>query len=535
MTRFKAPTTPVSTPGTKVFKTGHLDDPRCPARLAAETSGTPSVRDYRREGDFFLGLLVDLLKATWATPDATPPTVDHFPPPAPLVRKAAHEFFPQAHRGLRDLLTLLGGPDANWRLMQSPKAMNNYLSGSVSTWGLTLAIRTSPAEVLLHVRPRMRVEPETPENRLAAIHVATVWLDKVAAPSTRLIVAELGMVDGQAAIIWDGPIADLRPVGADYQAAFQAASTGTQTRVGMACADCPLRGTCTALPVLDSFFTADRAPRYGTRVTGSRIPDGGSCPSRLLGENALRFIQPPSPDSPASALGRVVHNLLANRHGSGMTCAPGEGISAAEVALAEDAGVSVDQVLELVTDHAQRCPQVLTSRATLIEPAFVFYDPTGDVTAHIEPDAVIADPNQFVIVDHKTTHQTIPEEHLHDWVLGQWPVVSAYLELAHRGAVQAVHEVNRDTTPRGLTPAGLAHPGATRMVVIDLITAEGGQTVTFDATAPEVVAAARRRLTDGAGVLTSSLWKTQPAPTECRYCTVATWCEDRYANSTKSA
>lgn len=329
-------------------------------------------------------------------------------------------------------------------------------------------------------------------------------------PPERVRVVEVGCLDGSAAVLFDGSVAEaVAGYETSGKAALRAAVNGTDRRAGRSCAECKLTATCTAVTDVAGLLGIDDSTRPRRVLTVTDARRYHVCPAQAH----LRGLQLPRQRDveygPEAARGLAVHAWLQQLHARRppRTCTRDdllvrpENLAAAGWSLPDPEAALGTRMLG---QHAQVCPlhHELSDEEVRVEPVVAAYDSAANVVLVAQPDLLYQDRGAWVWRETKTRSSAAAPGQL----LATYPQLALGVLLLAAGAL-------------GGTAAG------TRVELEVLRGAEPDLDM-VDPLDPEQVDTARAVLHALAVDWHGDTTFTAHPGDHCARCEVATWCPD---------
>lgn len=341
-----------------------------------------------------------------------------------------------------------------------------------------------------------------------AAHVACTSVP-AAAPS-RVRVVEIGCVDGNVTVLFDGPPEEATAL-YEAEARGRARTLVEEDHVVpcRSCGECKTAGSCGALVPLDGLLGQPKRGHRSRSVSPSALKQYVECPGQWLLDSCSHL---PKDRGGSEALdrGRYVHQWLDAAHRRGTGCepddlpAPGGGLGLAEGVL--DAA-QYSLAYPYLVHHVGSCP--------LADPAVVLvavedtvhgYDHEAEVVAVTRPDLLYRRDDGLVVREFKTS--AVPYANGRDTAFDRHLQVPFALRVLQAGLLAQ-------------------HGATTGTVEVELLTPDGQHVWDWrtDSAATMAVAAGEiERITDEWH--DDSTWDTTPGP-QCGWCPVRDWCPDR--------
>ena len=203
----------------------------------------------------------------------------------------------------------------------------------------------------------VRVDEESERWSVIAAYVAATY--RAEPEPGRVRVVEIGAVDGSAAVLFDGTVAEARDrFQASGRSLAAAAADDDHVVPCRACGDCKAAGSCRALVPVNGMLGQPGRGHSSRSVSASELEQYGRCPGQWLLDSAVHLPKEEAGGEGAFR-GRAVHRWLQAAHSRQVPCidadlpAPGTGLGLADGVLNEE---EYEIAYPFLVQHAGRCP-----------------------------------------------------------------------------------------------------------------------------------------------------------------------------------
>ena len=333
-------------------------------------------------------------------------------------------------------------------------------------------------------------------------------------PGETVIIREIGVLDSTDSVLFTGTTEQARELFATEVPPALSVLAGDFYRPTGGCAGCTVRSACTGVTRIPGLLGVIGATTWPRTFSCSDLTHARACTYRIYLQRTLGLPAAPSLTTPAMTRGTNVHRWLEFAHGQRRRCIAAELPEDQVDPVGEQLGWTLDEYRALrpyLLAHAMVCP-ILEDGDNTTEPEITMtgWDTDVDITMSTRADLVYETDGWVVVRETKTTARLF-DTGSQLQMLRQYPQVALSLCMLADG----LHPLQPQRLPR--TPLQAR-------VELEILTLEGSQVLSFDATDPDVVLLARTCLAEAI----DPLLYTAPTPQVgdgCSICPVSAWCD----------
>ncbi|MFD9716103.1 PD-(D/E)XK nuclease family protein [Streptomyces sp. NPDC059076] len=337
-------------------------------------------------------------------------------------------------------------------------------------------------------------------------------------PTARVRVIEIGCVDASRNVLFEGTPEEAHHLylsSADER--VRAVRAGGGYHPGQECGTCELVDICPAVPSRPGLLGVDSPPAHRRSWSMTTARAYRTCPARAYLQGLFLPRADAVENTAAIVRGQAVHTAIEELHSRSpvRACASTDAPATPERWRAgrwEVSGFQARLGTQMVGDHALVCPlHGLPDDAQVYpERSLVVHDPEADVVIVAKTDLLYARRDAWSLRETKTTRSLDESD-----PLVTYPQLALALLLAHEGAVPG-------TTENGTTNC---------RVELERLTGSGPVLTELDVEDGELLAQARRIITNHAVPWhTDEEYAASPGK-HCETCPFIQWCPDRAGRS----
>ncbi|MEV8289269.1 PD-(D/E)XK nuclease family protein [Streptomyces niveus] len=333
-------------------------------------------------------------------------------------------------------------------------------------------------------------------------------------PVTHIRVVEIGCVDASRNVLFEGT-----PEEAHHryvrmaEARVRAVKAGGDYLPGQGCGACELVDICPAVPSRPGFLGVDSPPARRRSWSMTTARDYRTCPARAHLKDLFLPRAEAAENTPAIVRGQAVHTAIEELHSRSpvRACASTDAPATPEHWRAgrwEVTGFQARLGTQMVGDHALVCPlhELPGDAQVYPERSLVVHDPDADVVVVAKTDLLYRRTDTWFLRETKTVRSLDESD-----PLLAYPQLALALLLAHEGAVPG-------TTEEGTTGC---------RVELERLTGSGPVLTELDGDDGELLAQARRIVTEHATHWHADEEYVARPGKHCETCPVIQWCPSR--------
>ncbi|MFJ1598478.1 PD-(D/E)XK nuclease family protein [Streptomyces sp. NPDC088261] len=337
-------------------------------------------------------------------------------------------------------------------------------------------------------------------------------------PAVHLRVVEIGCVDASRNVLFEGTPEEAyhRYVRA-ADARVRAVRSGGDYHPGQECGTCELVDVCPAVPSRPGFLGVDFPPAQRRSWSMTTARNYRTCPAQAYLRDLFLPRTEAADNTAATVRGQAVHKAIEDLHSRRpiRACASTDAPTTPERWQAgrwEVSGIQARLGTQMVGDHALVCPlhRLPGDAEVYPERSLVVHDPEADVVVVAKTDLLYRRTDSWYVRETKTTRSLDASD-----PLVTYPQLALALLLAHEGAVPG-------TTEGGTTGC---------RVELERLTGSGPVLTELDGDDGELLAQARRIVTDLATPWHADEEYVARPGKHCGTCPVSQWCPDRAGKS----
>ena len=339
-------------------------------------------------------------------------------------------------------------------------------------------------------------------------------------------VREIGLLDSTDALLLERSLDEVRAGFAGSVREGVRILAGDAFNPGSRCASCAVRWDCPGVARMPGLLGVAGVATWTRALTPADLTAGRLCTWQVHLERDLSLPKVRRESTAAMQRGAAIHRWLEVQHGRLQACTPealplpADGVGE----IAEELGWSREQYAALrpyLLQHARICP---LGRSDVIsatpEQSLTGWDTDVDVVASTRTDLVLEFPDGIVVRETKTVAEAAaPESSIE--VFERYPQVALALCLLADGLDPISGGVV--ARPSFGQSAGGAPAASPARVELELLSVEGGEVRSFDATDPVTVLEARAVVAEAVDRILYSEPSPNPGPW-CGWCRVSAWC-----------